>query len=509
MTVLPTKIFRPRRYRPGGLGTWSGHLPFAHDLVAALAPRLLVELGSHYGESYFGMCQAVDENGLPCSCYAIDTWQGDPHAGFYDESVFQEVSSYNDERYAAFSTLIRSTFDAAVGNFGEGTIDLLHIDGLHTYDAVRHDFDNWWPKVRPGGAVLFHDVAVRHLDFQVWRLWEELTPSLPHCEFHHSWGLGVLRKPGAIAPNPFLDAVFSSSRDTQDTLRHYYALQAELLERRHTAVHVPADSPQVLFQVFPHGEHGYVEATSIARSVTRGQWQDVVIDLPDGLTGPLRLDPVDRAAVVEFERIQLRHAVDGVVVQRWTPETGVAGLAPIAQLVALPADGSLRFLSLGADPQLLLPALEAEPAASPLVLDVRMRVLDDLTGLAPIVQSGLTASAYPLGLDVESKLALARQHELSAELRQLQAEREALIAEYRRAFAENDRLRDETSALRDRLAASETRGAALAHAEGRARQERTTLDRDLRHVSGELRAAYGSLSWQVTKPLRWGRRLTR
>jgi len=233
---LAARTFNPRRYRPGSFGDWSGHLPFVNDLIAALRPSLLVELGTHYGESYFGMCQAVQENGVSCKCYAVDTWQGDPHAGYDDESVFVEVDAYNQRHYRPFSTLLRTTFDDAKKNFGDGTVDLLHIDGLHTYDAIRHDFDNWFPKVRPGGVVLLHDTAARHEEFQVWKLWEELARQYPHLEFHHSRGLGVLQKPGAAGGSgESVDAILSTSTSSQDFVRHYYALQADLLERRRLA----------------------------------------------------------------------------------------------------------------------------------------------------------------------------------------------------------------------------------------------------------------------------------
>ena len=115
-------------------------------------------------------------------------------------------------------------------------MDLLHIDGQHTYDAIRHDFENWFPKVRPGGVVLLHDTAARHAEFQVWKLWEELARQYPHLEFHHSWGLGVLQKPGAAGGSgESVDAILSTSTSSQDFVRHYYALQADLLERRRLA----------------------------------------------------------------------------------------------------------------------------------------------------------------------------------------------------------------------------------------------------------------------------------
>ena len=73
---------------------WRGHIPFAYDLVKGLKPRTLVELGTHYGGSYFTFCDSVKINNLSTQCYAIDTWVGEEHAGFYDNSVFEFVNQY-------------------------------------------------------------------------------------------------------------------------------------------------------------------------------------------------------------------------------------------------------------------------------------------------------------------------------------------------------------------------------------------------------------------------------
>jgi len=172
---------------------WVGHLPFAYWLIGAFKPAIFVELGTHSGNSYFAFCQSVQELHLPTRCYAVDTWQGDIHAGHYDDTIFNAVNLHNEAHYGNFSQLLRTTFDEAVNHFENGSINLLHIDGLHTYEAVKHDFQTWLPKLAPNAIVLFHDITVHREGFGVWQFWSELQEQYKtNLAFSHSNGLGVL-----------------------------------------------------------------------------------------------------------------------------------------------------------------------------------------------------------------------------------------------------------------------------------------------------------------------------
>lgn len=172
--------------------SWVGHIPFAYLIVKLIKPSILVELGVHSGNSYNAYCQAVKKLGLNTICYGVDTWEGDEQAGYYGNEVFEDLLQYHEKNYAAFSNLLRMTFDQALEYFSDHLVDLLHIDGCHTYEAVKHDFEAWLPKMKGNGVVIFHDIHVRERDFGVWRLWEDLKKSYKTIEFNHAHGLGIL-----------------------------------------------------------------------------------------------------------------------------------------------------------------------------------------------------------------------------------------------------------------------------------------------------------------------------
>jgi hypothetical protein len=199
---------------------WIEHIPFAFWLIDALRPKTFVELGTHTGNSFFAFCQAAAAYQPTMQLTAIDTWQGDEHAGRYDNSVYEDVRRYCDATYPTTAKLLRDTFANARAEFEAGSIDVLHIDGLHTYEAVKDDFMTWQDTVSACGVVLFHDTAIRDHGFGVWRLWAELAKRYPAFEFAHGNGLGVLAV-GAAVPQP-IRALCGLSASKAEMVRTIY-----------------------------------------------------------------------------------------------------------------------------------------------------------------------------------------------------------------------------------------------------------------------------------------------
>ena len=172
---------------------WEGHRDFAYDLLQFVRPERLVELGSQYGCSLFTFCQAVRDFELDTEINAVDLWSGDIGAEITGEEVYALVQKTAATYYPEVNLhLFQMCFDDARPNFADNSIDILHIDGGHTFEDVEHDFTTWLPKLKENGIVLFHDVY-SPIDQGSCDHWEKTKKEYDcYFDFTHSCGLGIL-----------------------------------------------------------------------------------------------------------------------------------------------------------------------------------------------------------------------------------------------------------------------------------------------------------------------------
>jgi predicted O-methyltransferase YrrM len=73
-------------------------------------------------------------------------------------------------------------------------VDLLYIDGWHSYDQTRGEYHLYRPLVRPGGLMLFDDVDLPTETREMQRFWEEVEePKLLLPALHHT-GFGAVAR---------------------------------------------------------------------------------------------------------------------------------------------------------------------------------------------------------------------------------------------------------------------------------------------------------------------------
>jgi len=166
---------------------WAGHARYALTLQFTLKPNIIVDLGVDYGFStfLFGMLKIG-------RVYGVDLFEGDIHAGNHSDAE-QHVYKIQREIRRKFKNnaveIIKSSFDEAAANWKHGKINLLHIDGLHTYEAVKNDWDKWRPLMDDDGVIIMHDTTSFPDD--VGRFYDEIQTEYKY-NFTHSAGLGVV-----------------------------------------------------------------------------------------------------------------------------------------------------------------------------------------------------------------------------------------------------------------------------------------------------------------------------
>lgn len=156
----------------------------------------VLEIGTKFGGTFYLWCMMNQSSGLNIS---IDMNDGGLHGGI-DEKKMDERDKWFKERFDnckfirgdshhfnVLDTIRRmvtrkvydfESFWQAKGDDFQG-IDFLFIDGDHTYEGVKKDFEMYGQFVKKGGIIAFHDIkdTQKHRDRQVEvaKLWNEIT----------------------------------------------------------------------------------------------------------------------------------------------------------------------------------------------------------------------------------------------------------------------------------------------------------------------------------------------
>ena len=173
-------------------GAMDRHGAFVRFLMVATGTRRYAELGTYHGRSLFSAAQAARHITPAPECIGIDSWVGDRHTGQYPQQVGARTQRVASTAFPASIVTVQATFDDARPLFDDGSVDLLLIDGLHTYDAVRHDMETWRGVLSGRGIVMLHDSVSTNPDFAVGRYVAELRAEFPTLEIRHTEGLAVV-----------------------------------------------------------------------------------------------------------------------------------------------------------------------------------------------------------------------------------------------------------------------------------------------------------------------------
>jgi len=117
--------------------------------------EIFVEIGSYVGASSCFLAAGIGESSCK-KIYCVDTWSNDAMSEGKRET-YQEFLD-NTRKYQNLISPLRGTSTDVANAFNEG-VDLLFIDGDHTYEGVKADVDAWLPKLNKNALVIFHDIG--------------------------------------------------------------------------------------------------------------------------------------------------------------------------------------------------------------------------------------------------------------------------------------------------------------------------------------------------------------
>jgi len=154
-----------------GLNRYIPHHPKEFDYLISLAKgkESILEIGSKYGQTLFMLASAMAGKRV----VSVDLPNIPPWGDTSEDSLRGIISDLKKTGYDAHLFLGDSKDPEIVEKVKSlGPFDMVFIDGDHTYDGVKRDWENYGSL---GKIVVFHDIVENHKhNIGVWKFWREL-----------------------------------------------------------------------------------------------------------------------------------------------------------------------------------------------------------------------------------------------------------------------------------------------------------------------------------------------
>jgi len=166
-------------------------------LLSQCPPTVILEIGTEKGGTFFLLTRVATPDAvllsldLPARLGAYPAWREPLYRGFAGKGQRIELirKDSHDPR----------TFEKVKKQLAGRPLDLLFIDGDHSYDGVKKDFEMYSTLVAPGGTIAFHDIVdgPEGNVGGVPKFWREIRQTRCFTEFvkdwkQGGWGIGVL-----------------------------------------------------------------------------------------------------------------------------------------------------------------------------------------------------------------------------------------------------------------------------------------------------------------------------
>ena len=116
----------------------------------------LIEIGAFSGQATEQFCKYFNR------VIIIEPWENNI-GDITNKCNMEDVKKEFYKRCGHFDNLsVYKDFSGNIAHkFGSQSVDIVYIDGLHTYEAVREDIKNYFGKIKLSGFISGHDYSVK------------------------------------------------------------------------------------------------------------------------------------------------------------------------------------------------------------------------------------------------------------------------------------------------------------------------------------------------------------
>tara|TARA_A100001391_G_scaffold202754_2_gene193194 strand:+ start:755 stop:1267 length:513 start_codon:yes stop_codon:yes gene_type:complete len=120
----------------------------------AASSGVMLEVGSYLGASSTSLSEGLRRKLSSGKLYCVDTWEND--AMSEGKRPTFEIFDNNTSKWKSFIQIVRGN-SRTVDIPPVENLDLVFIDGDHSYEGAKSDAVRFSPLVRVGGLLMFHD----------------------------------------------------------------------------------------------------------------------------------------------------------------------------------------------------------------------------------------------------------------------------------------------------------------------------------------------------------------
>ena len=209
--VSPYEGFDPDAYAPDLQG-WGSDDPIFRELIAAIRPKVIIEVGTWKGASAIHMARVAEELGLDTRIICVDTWLGSPEHFLAQQPGWRESlllrNGFPHLYFTFLANVVRSGLSeriiplpstsenaAVILRARRIAAELVYIDAAHEEEPAYRDFRLYWDLLSPDGVLLGDDYIA----------WEGVTRAANRfavdvqCPIMGKWSkFAIARNPASI-----------------------------------------------------------------------------------------------------------------------------------------------------------------------------------------------------------------------------------------------------------------------------------------------------------------------